>query len=363
MIDGFGLDYLEASDMPNLKSMTRSGFFREAQCVFPSVTNVNNVSITTRAWPVEHGVTGNSYYDAPSRSAKYMNAAEFIQKPTVFGDSREQGGKTALFTSKRKTTELFRDADVTVAGEAPPENFVKRLGTPGSIYSREVNYWLWQAAIDTLRNRPDIRLTYVHTTDYPMHMWRPDAPESQEHLATLDRLIGDAAEAAPDAAFFVTADHGMNAKTRCWDLTRVCHEAGVPLRFALSPEADYYVRHHRNFTGCAYLWLNDPEDYRAVAEIMGNLDGVEEVLTGADGAARFHLAPERVGDMVVLADKTTMFGDMENAFEALADTYRAHGSVYEMDIPLVIHNFDGRIGTPAALTHNKDILKPLYAAG
>ena len=53
-----------------------------------------------------------------------------------------------------------------------------------------------------------------------MHMWAPEAPESKEHLARMDDLIGQAMHAAPDAAFLLTADHGMNAKTLCWDLEK-----------------------------------------------------------------------------------------------------------------------------------------------
>ena len=49
--------------------------------------------------------------------------------------------------------------------------------------SREINYWLWEVAIDILKHRPDIGLLYVHTTDYPMHTWVREAAESKEHLA------------------------------------------------------------------------------------------------------------------------------------------------------------------------------------
>lgn len=360
MVDGFGLDYFAASDMPNLRHMRMNGLFREINCVFPSVTNVNNVSIATRHWPQAHGITGNSYFDPETGASRYMNAAGMIRKPTVFADARAAGIGTALFTSKRKTTELFQGVELSVAGEVPPPALVERLGEPGGIYSREINYWLWWAAIDTLVHRPEIGFVYIHTTDYPMHTWAPEAPESKEHLATLDRLLGEAAAAAPDAAFFITADHGMNAKTRCWDLTRVCEGAGVPVRFALSPERDYYVQHHRNFGGCAYVWLHDPDDYDMVVQVIGNLNGVEAIIPGAEAARRFHLVPERVGDMVVLADKVTTFGDMEAPFEELGPNYRNHGSTYEMDIPLVIHNFRGALPPAGTFTHNKDLLTPLY---
>lgn len=137
--------------------------------------------------------------------------------------------------------------------EDPPTDLVGRHGPPSGIYSREINYWLWQVAVDLLKTRPDLGLLYVHTTDYPMHSWPPEAPESQEHLQRLDNLIGEARAAAPDAAFFVTADHGMNFKTRCWDLMRLCEHAGTPIRFMLFPERDYYIQHHKNYSGCAWL--------------------------------------------------------------------------------------------------------------
>jgi hypothetical protein len=50
----------------------------------------------------------------------------------------------------------------------------------------------------------------------------------------MDDLIGQAMHAAPDGAFLITADHGMNAKTLCWDLEKVCERRGVPLRKAFS---------------------------------------------------------------------------------------------------------------------------------
>ena len=93
-----------------------------------------------------------------------------------------------------------------------------------------------------------------------MHTWPPSAPESKEHLAKLDAVIGRAVAAAPDAAFLITADHGMNAKTRCWDLARACKNRGLELRFALSAERDKYVKHHRTFGGTAWVWLKSPDD-------------------------------------------------------------------------------------------------------
>ncbi len=361
MLDGFGLEYYDKTELPMIKNMAHQGHFHRSRCVFPSVTNVNNVSIATGAWPVEHGINANSYFDEPSGEAKYMNAAELIKVDTVFKRAQRHGLKSALITAKRKSVELFKkDADIALTAEDPPEEYVKRFGRPAGIYSREINYWLWDVANDILKSELDVSLIYVHTTDYPMHSWAPEAVESAEHLRELDARIAKSREIAPDAAFFLTADHSMNAKTRCWDLTRICAEAGTPIRFALSPERDYYVQHHRNFTGCAWVWLRGADDYDKVAEIISRLDGVESILPREDMACRFHLDPRYVGDINVMGDKDTMFGDMDQAHETLSSTYRAHGSLHEMNVPLIIYNYKGELPPPSYFQANKDIARFLF---
>jgi phosphonoacetate hydrolase len=65
MMDGLGMPTYRASRMSTLNRMEREGnLFAVVSGVFPSVTNVNNVSIACGSWPAEHGITANSYYDA-----------------------------------------------------------------------------------------------------------------------------------------------------------------------------------------------------------------------------------------------------------------------------------------------------------
>ncbi len=361
MMDGFGMEYYGSTPLPNIQRMADEGFFKEVTGVFPSVTNVNNVSIACGAWPAEHGIVANSYFDRETNSAQYMNAAEMIDVPTIFEWAKKQGVGTALLTSKRKTLELFHEhLDFGVAAEDAPQELIEKYGQPAGIYSREINYWLWGVAVDLLKTRPDLGLVYVHITDYPMHAWSETALESKEHLTQLDALIGEAVEAAPDAAFYLTADHAMNKKTRCWDLEKVCEAKGVPVQFVLSPERDYYIKHHRNFTGCSWIWLNDPEDAEKVTAILSELDGVEEILSREEAAERFHLRADRIGDLTVTGDKDTMFGEMDSEYEDLAEDYRAHGSLYEMQLPLIIFNEQGELPDPAELRANKDLTRWLY---
>jgi phosphonoacetate hydrolase len=358
MIDGFGMDYYDLNQLPVLKSMGRHGLFHRASAVYPTVTNTNNVSICCGAWPSDHGITGNSYFDEKSGAADYMENAEFIRIPTLLERAAERGIPSALLTCKNKTIRLLsKGSSIAVAAEDAPADFIDRYGKPAHIYSREINYWLWEVAADILRRREDIKLVYVHTTDYPMHMWSPLQAESKEHMSRLDELIGQARDAAPDAAFLITADHGMNYKKRCWDLYRACAERGTPVRFALSAEKDRYVKHHRTFGGAAWVWLNSPADELVVAETIAALEGVEEVLTKADAARRFHLMPARIGDLAVIGDRDTVFGELESAREELEPTYRSHGSLHESGVPVIVYNAAVELPPADAFKANLDITR------
>jgi phosphonoacetate hydrolase len=363
MVDGLGPDYVEQSSMPVLKGLMSKGFSKTVAGVMPSVTNVNNASICCGTWPAEHGITGNSFFDESRGQAEYMENATYLLRPTLFESAAKQGVKSALLTAKKKTVALLsKGAEVAIAAEAPSDEQVRKYGSPPPIYSREINYWLWEVAVDLLQNRPDIGCVYVHTTDYPMHTWPPSAPESKEHLARLDALLGRAVAVAPDAAFLITADHGLNAKARCWDLAKACRNRGLELRFALSAERDKYVKHHRTFGGTGYVWLNSPKDAETATKILRNLKGVEAVLTREEAAKRFHLMPERIGELVVLGDRDTVFGETEGEteLEHLPTIFRTHGSLHEAVVPLIIYNASGTLPPADTVRANLDLTRTLY---
>jgi phosphonoacetate hydrolase len=363
MFDGMGLDYVEQSAMPVLKGLMSKGFTKSVTGVMPSVTNVNNASIATGTWPLDHGITGNSFFDEAKGQAEYMENSEYLLRPTLFERAARRGVRSALLTAKKKTVALIaKGTDLAIAAEAPSAEQIQKYGTPPPIYSREINYWLWEVAVDLLTTRPDIGCIYVHTTDYPMHTWPASAAESKEHLARLDAILGRAVAAAPDAAFLITADHGLNPKSRCWDLAKACKNRGLELRFALSAERDKYVKHHRTFGGTGYVWLRSPRDADAAVKIIKGLEGVEAVLTRAEAAKKFHLMPERIGELVVLGDRETVFGETEPQFEVehLPPTFRTHGSLHEATVPLVIYNASGTVPPAESIQTNFDMTRTLY---
>jgi phosphonoacetate hydrolase len=360
MCDGFGSDYLAACPTPTLKRWAEGGIEAPVRAVMPTVTNANNASICCGAWPSVHGVIGNSFLDLSTGAEEYMETDALLLAPTLFERAARFGVRSALLTSKKKTTSLLgRGADVLVAAEEPSAEWVQRLGEAPNIYSCEINYWLMRAAIDLLTSRPEIGVLYVHTTDYPMHMWPPEAPESKAHLFALDALLAEAEAAAPDAAFLVSADHGMNYKTRCWDLEKALAARGAPVAAAISAERDKYLRHHRGMGGSAFVHLSAPADEERVASALRGLEGVERVMTRAEAAQIFGLMAERIGDLVALGDKDTVFGHLDVEMERMPPEFRTHGSLHESDVPLIVHNARG---APEAsyFRHNLDLARWLF---
>src|SRR5271169_3777841 len=84
MFDGFDPRYLAESKMPVLGQWKRDGIYKQVQGVMPSVTNANNASICCGAYPEEHGIVGNTYFDEKRGVEDYMEDANLLLAPTLF---------------------------------------------------------------------------------------------------------------------------------------------------------------------------------------------------------------------------------------------------------------------------------------
>jgi phosphonoacetate hydrolase len=359
MIDGLGWDYLEDGAAPFL-----SGLFAEGGTVvsglWPTVTNVNNAAIACAAPPSVTGITGNSYLDPVSGEDRYMDSARMLTTPTLLQTWSAAGRRCCLLSVKGKTGRLLgTGVDYVVSSQRVPQEIADVLGAPPDIYTIEVNIWLMRCLAWLLANRPDLDTFYVHTTDYPMHMWAPDSGGSRQHMRQLDDAIRAVVDFVPNAEVLVTADHGMNAKSRALDLGRILAARGVRGARALSIEKDGIVGHHRDLGGGAWVWTDEDQLDRA-AEILASLDGVEEVVSRAEAAARFRLNPDRMGDLAVLADRQSVFGDLATETEVLAPGYRSHGSGYETEVPLIRWNV-ADVKPDAQTSMNWHLLLPFAA--
>ncbi len=361
MIDGFDPRYFDERLMPTLARWRRDGLSKNVLGTMPSVTNVNNATINTGVWPSEHGITGNSYLTADGQEA-YMESAELLLAPTLFERMASRGVQGALLSSKKKTLGFLRRGSVFAATPEEPDAAMQaRYGAPPPIYSGEINHYTLRMAIDLLRTRTSLGVMYVHTTDYPMHMWAPHEARSDAHLKGVDAAFAEMEHVAPDAMFCLAADHGMNAKTNVWDLEKACAARGVAIRDALSTGRDKYLAHHAGHSGSSFVYLRAPGDVSRARAVIGGLAGVEQVLSRDEAAAQLHLHPARIGDLVVIGDRNTVFGKTETEHEQLPPDYRNHGSLHEQSVPLVIARANRRVPSSTDFVYSRDLLRWLWA--
>ena len=110
-VDGSEPAYIEQAvavgAMPFMQDMLARGADLRADCVMPSFTNPNNLSIVTGVPPAVHGICGNYFLDPASGEEVMMNDPSFLRCGTVLAAFAEAGAKVAAVTAKDKLRALL----------------------------------------------------------------------------------------------------------------------------------------------------------------------------------------------------------------------------------------------------------------
>ncbi|MBI4607461.1 MAG: alkaline phosphatase family protein [Candidatus Rokubacteria bacterium] len=338
LIDGFDPGYIRATDLPTLRALMQAGASTlEGRGVLPSLTNVNHISLLTGAYPERHGLCANFYFDRTAGAEVFMDQVTFVREPLLFERVKALGWITALVTAKEKLTRLLRRGlDLCVDMASAPAALVAKVGPPPDIFSMDINLWVLAMAREVAaREAPG--LLYVATTDYPQHKLPPDDPRMQRYLRDADRLMGEIVESYDlDRDLVVlTADHGMNAKTRSASPVRVLREAGVAAR-GVALIRDGLYAHHRDLGGALYLFLEKPARTPEARAILAGTSGIDTVIAGSEASA-VRLPPERVGDLICFGQREWVLGVWNEGDPVREEEgLRSHGSHHEQAIPIVL---------------------------
>jgi phosphonoacetate hydrolase len=151
---------------------------------------------------------------------------------------------------------------------------------------------------------------------------------------------------AAGAVIVLTADHGMNAKHRADGSPNVLYLQSALDEFlgegqarTILPITDPYVVHHGALGSYATVYLPEDADLAAVAAFVKGLEGVERVLTREEAAEAFELPGDRIGELVVVTEKTRAVGTRPDRHDlsGLEVPLRSHGGVSEQRVPLVVN--------------------------
>ncbi len=338
LIDGFDPEYIRSSELPNLTGLARAGAFTlDGRGVMPSLTNANHISLLTGMFPDRHGLCTNFYYDRASGKEVFMDEVKFVQESLLFERAKAAGWSTALVTAKEKLTRLLRrDLDLCVYMGSVPQEIAAVVGPPPDIFSLEINLWVLRAA-RAVAARYAPSFLYVATTDYPEHKLAPETPEMKAHLREMDALIGEIVRGYDlrDSVVALTADHGMNAKTRSVSPVRVLAEAGIRAR-GVPLIKDGLFAHHRDLGGSLYLFLERPERTAEAVRVLRAAPGLDVVFPRHE-AGTYHLPAERVGDLVCFGKREWALGIWDEGPAVREEVaLRSHGSVHEQTIPMLL---------------------------
>ena len=326
-----------------------------ADCVMPSFTNPNNLSIVTGVPPAVHGICGNYFYDPERGEEVMMNDPRYLRVGTILAAFSDAGAKVAVITAKDKLRKLLghqmkgicfssEKADQVTVTENGLANVLDRVGMPvPSVYSAALSEFVFVAGVKLMeRERPD--LMYLSTTDYVQHKAAPGTTVANDFYAMIDRNVARLDELG--ATVVLTADHGMNAKHGSDGRPNVIYLQdtldawlGKNQARVILPITDPYVVHHGALGSFALAYLGASGDQAAVAARIAALPGIELVLTRGEAAARFELPPDRIGDLVVVSQQDTVVGTSRERHDlsGLDVPLRSHGGMSEQKVPLIVN--------------------------
>jgi phosphonoacetate hydrolase len=358
-IDGSAPEYFEEGlklgALPHLARFRRAGFSALADCVIPSFTNPNNLSIVTGALPAVHGISGNFFLNPDTGQEVMMNDPALLRCDSLLAALSRQGKRVGIVTAKDKlrrllgkgvqggvcfSAECAHETTQAEHGIANATEFVGRAAP--DVYSAALSEFVLEAGVKLLEaRRADV--LYLSLTDYIQHKHPPGDREAGAFYRRLDALWGRLAELG--AAVGLTADHGMNAKTRADGQPDIVYLEPLLAQWlaagefrVILPITDPYVVHHGALGSYATVYLRDAGAAARVRERLARERGIVYAEPRAAACERFGLPPDRVGDLVVISDAHVVLGKSPGAHDLslLKEPLRSHGGLAEQRVPFEV---------------------------
>jgi phosphonoacetate hydrolase len=205
-IDGSEPGYIEraveAGRAPWFAKVLKQGTSLIGDCVVPSFTNPNNLSIVTGQPPQVHGICGNYFLDPDTGKEVMMNDPKFLRVETLFPAFQRAGLRIAVVTAKDKLRGLLGKGLELGAGKACSfsseksdkatlaENGIESVNelvgmAVPDVYSAQLSEFVFAAGVKLMeRDRPEIM--YLSTTDYIQHKHAPGTPVANDFYAMMD---------------------------------------------------------------------------------------------------------------------------------------------------------------------------------
>jgi len=340
---------------PTIARFHTQGLASTADCVMPSFTNPNNVSIVTGAPPEVHGIAGNYSLDRQTGKEIMMTDASLLRGETLLALLSEAGVAVAAITAKDKLRKVLghhlkgicfssEKAGTCTLEEHGIDDVLALVGRPlPDMYSGDLSLFVLDAGLALLRQKR-AQVLYLSLSDYIQHKFAPGTPQSNEFLKAID----DRLQAFIDEGAIVgcVADHGMSDKNNSNGTPNVVflqdkleERFGAKSARVICPITDPFVRHHGALGSFVRVYAKDPEQIEAMIDYISGLSGIEDTLNRYQAAVKLGLPEDREADIVVISSESCVLGSCasEHDLSSVGDRpLRSHGGYSEQSVPFML---------------------------
>ncbi|MBB3157962.1 putative AlkP superfamily pyrophosphatase or phosphodiesterase [Microbacterium proteolyticum] len=340
LLDIVGLTPRALAAMPRLSAVGRRGGQAGLDTILPAVTCSVQSTMLTGLAPRDHGIVGNGWYFRGLgdpllwRQHNKLVAGEKVWETARRSRPELRTANLGWWFAMGATTDVTvtprpiyhadgrKSPDAYVRPAALHDQLVSALGEfPlfqywGPTATIRSSAWLAEATRGMITERwgpaPDLAMAYLPHLDYDLQRFGPNGAEAERAARELDDAVAPLLDDALDRGYTVVAvsEYGIEQATRPVDVNRALRRAGLlevyvqDGREQLDPWTSraFAVADHQ----VAHIYVPDAADLRRVAELLAELDGVDEVLD-REAQARYGLDHERSGDLVLVAEPGAWF--------------------------------------------------------
>ncbi len=319
-------------DTPNISALASDGFSRPMATVLPAVTCSAQSTILTGLMPSEHGIVANGWYFRELAEVLFWKQSNHLVRGERVYDAARKRDSDYTVAKMFWWYNMYANVEYSVTPRPsypadgrkvfdsyshPPElkdELQSELGTfpllkfwgPGADISSSA--WIADASVRILNEkRPSLTLVYMPHLDYNLQRVGPNDPAIAEDVRQIDVETGKLIDAARDvgAEVIVLSEYAITDVSKPVHINRLLREAGLVAvrKEALGWETldcgaskAFAVTDHQ----LAHVYVQNPADVQAVADLLRRKDGVDMVLD-RKAQAEFGIDHERSGELVVVA--------------------------------------------------------------
>jgi arylsulfatase A-like enzyme len=233
LFDGLAPALVDANPMPTLERLRREGAWTHRMVpAFPTISLINQTTISTGCWPAHHGILTNVFLDPKRGQYDHSPDADWLIGCEHLHQAAErQGVKSAALGWIGR----FSGSQGDLATYTSAERVFKEYPTDAQRTDQVIR--MLRLPDD---ERPRLILAYFGGPDFEAHFRGMEAEETRAAVVETDALIArilaeiEALPIRDDVTLIVTTDHGMVPVSYNVNVQKILANHGITARFLSS---------------------------------------------------------------------------------------------------------------------------------